>query len=80
MLTTGHVFDQAVEDHLIARSPMTKVKLARADEHAEQHFLTADQVNVLAAAVDDRYRVAVYLAAYGGLRAGELCGRCSSTA
>jgi integrase len=36
------------------------------------HFLTAEQVNLLADAIDDRFRAAVYLAAYGGLRAGEL--------
>ena len=35
-------------------------------------FLTADQVNTLASVIDQRYRAAVYLAAYGGLRAGEL--------
>ena len=36
------------------------------------HFLDADQVNALAGAVEDRYRTAIYTAAYGGLRAGEL--------
>jgi len=35
-------------------------------------FLDADQVNALAGAIDDRYCTAVYVAAYGGLRAGEL--------
>jgi integrase len=30
------------------------------------------QVNALADAIEERYRAAVYLAAYGGLRAGEL--------
>ena len=38
----------------------------------EMHFLTAEQVNALAAAIDDRYRAAIFLSAYGGLRAGEL--------
>ena len=36
------------------------------------HFLEAGQVDALAGAIDDRYRALVYLAAYGGLRAGEL--------
>jgi integrase len=36
------------------------------------HFLTPLQVDALADAIDDRFRAAVYLAAYGGMRAGEL--------
>lgn len=36
------------------------------------HFIDAEQVNVLAAAIDGRYRTPIYVAAYGGLRAGEL--------
>jgi integrase-like protein len=36
------------------------------------HFLNAEQVNALANSINDRYRAAIYLAAYGGLRAGEL--------
>jgi integrase len=35
-------------------------------------FLSPEQVDALAGAVGDRYRVAIYTAAYGGLRAGEL--------
>lgn len=38
----------------------------------EMHFLEPEQVHQLADAIDDRYRAAIYLAAYGGLRAGEL--------
>jgi integrase len=37
------------------------------------HFLSAEQVNDLAGAISDRYRVLIYTAAYSGLRAGELC-------
>jgi integrase len=64
---------KAVADGLIARSPFAGVELPP-ERHREQvHFLDADQMNVLAAAFeDDRYRTAVYVAAYGGLRAGEL--------
>jgi integrase len=36
------------------------------------HFLTARQVEDLAAAIDPRYELLVRLAAYTGLRAGEL--------
>src|SRR3546814_20886613 len=35
-------------------------------------FLTHDQVATLTASVDERYRALVYVAAYTGLRAGEL--------
>jgi integrase len=38
------------------------------------HFLTPEQVGILADAIDSRYRVAIFTAAYTGLRAGELWG------
>ena len=66
------MFAQAVEDRLIARSPFANVSLPAERQREEVHFLTPEQVNALAAAIDDRYRAAIYLAAYGGLRAGEL--------
>ena len=72
VLTTGQVFAQAVADGLIARSPFANVELPPERHHEEVHFLDADQVNDLAGAIDERYRTAIYVAAYGGLRAGEL--------
>ena len=74
MLTAGQVFEAAVEDGLIARSPFAKVDLPEDRQHQELHFLTAEQVNALADAIEPRYRAAIYLAAYGGLRAAS-CGR-----
>src|SRR5262249_174452 len=83
-LTTGQVFAQAVRDGIIPRSPFVGVELPPARHEEEMHFLDADQVNIIAAAIvaptesrtrarlDERYRTAVYVAAYGGLRAGEL--------
>jgi integrase len=71
VLTTGQVFAQAMDDGMIARSPFAKVKLPEDREHDEMHFLDAEP-DRLAAAIDDRYRAAIYLAVYGGLRAGEL--------
>jgi integrase len=71
-LTASQVFAQAVDDGLIARSPFANVGLPSQRQHEEMHFLTADQVNNLAAAIDERFRPAIYVAAYGGLRAGEL--------
>jgi integrase len=71
-LTASQVFAQAVDDGLIARSPFANVGTPSNRQHDEMHFLTPDQVNVLATKIDDRYRAAIYLASYGGLRAGEL--------
>ena len=71
-LTTSQVFAQAVDDLLIVRSPFAKIKIPADRNREEMHFLTAAQVNTLAAAIDDRYRAAIFLSAYGGLRAGEL--------
>ena len=73
-LTASQIFSQAVDDALIARSPFSNVALPRDRHHQEMRFLNAPQVNALAAVIDERYRAAVYLAAYGGLRAGELWG------
>ena len=72
VLTAGQVFAQAVTDGLIARSPFGGVEMPSQRHREEMHFLDADQVNRLAETIDDRYRVPVYVAAYGGLRAGEL--------
>lgn len=72
VLTTGQVFAQAVVDEILVRSPFAGLQLPPEREREEMRFLDAEQVNALASAVDDRYRTAVYLAAYGGLRAGEL--------
>ena len=71
-LTASQVFAQAVDDNLIVRSPFARVLLPAERQHEEMHFLTPEQVNTLAGAIDDRYKAAIYLAAYGGLRAGEL--------
>jgi hypothetical protein len=71
-LTASQVFAQAVDDNLIARSPFARVALPAQRQHEEMRFLTPEQVNRLAGATDSRYRAAIYLAAYGGLRAGEL--------
>ena len=48
LLTTGQVFAQAVDDGLIVRSPFSKIQMPEDREHAEQHFLTVEQVELLA--------------------------------
>jgi integrase len=71
-LTTSQIFTQAVLDGLIAKSPCVGIKMPPEGSRDEMHFLTAKQLNELADAIDDRYRTLIYLAGYGGLRAGEL--------
>jgi integrase len=66
----GMLFAAAVADRAIASSPVTGVKVPR-ERRREMQILTAEQVSMLANAVDDRYRALVYLLAYGGLRWGE---------
>jgi integrase len=58
---------------VIRTNPCANVQLPRA-RHQEQLYLTADEVRAVAEAIDKSYRVAVYLAAWTGLRAGELAG------
>jgi integrase len=72
VLTTSQVFAQAVDDGIIARNPFANVAMPSDGHRDEMRFLDAGQVNELAVATPERYRAAIFLAAYGGLRAGEL--------
>jgi integrase len=63
----------AVQAGLLLKSPCDGVRLPRI-ERVEMRFLNATEVRALADAIDPRYKAAVLLAAYGGLRAGELFG------
>jgi len=73
-LTASQVFDAAEVDRVIGRSPCVAMrrKLPRPKVRAEMLFLDVDQVEALAAAVDERYRALVLMAAYSVARAGEL--------
>ncbi|MEE1650946.1 site-specific integrase [Brachybacterium sp. J144] len=62
---------QAEDDGLIRSNPC-KVKGAATVEHAERLPLTPEQVSGLAEAVPARFRAAVLVAAWSGLRPGEL--------
>jgi integrase len=65
------MFRAAVSDRRIPFDPTADVPLPT--EHAaEQRFLTTGQVETLADSIDPRFRALVLLAAYGGLRFGEL--------
>jgi len=63
----------AVEAGYLLRNPCT-VKGAGQERAAEMRFATVAQVGALAEAIDPRYRALVLVAAYGGLRWGELVG------
>jgi integrase len=57
----------------VAQSPCRRVPLPKV-EREEMRFLTSAEVATLADAIDRRYRALVLVAAYGGLRIGELAG------
>jgi integrase len=67
------ILNTAVEDGLLAVNPCT-IRGAGAERSPERIIPTVGQVVELADAVDPRYRALVLLAAYGGLRRGELFG------
>lgn len=69
--TLSRVLAAAVDDELIARNPMARVEAPRV-EATTMRFLTHAEVARLADSIDERYGPLVLLAAYGGLRAGEL--------
>jgi len=68
-----HLMTTAADEGLIGRSPCV-VKGAGTEHLPEMKFATVDEVAELADAVGPRYRVLVLLAAFGGLRWGELAG------
>lgn len=67
------VFNAAVRDGIVQRSPCAGVKLPSVP-HVEIVPLAAGQVSDLASAVPHRYRALVILGASTGLRPGELFG------
>jgi integrase len=67
----SQILAAGVEGGRIARNPAAGVRLPRIVRR-DMHFLSARQVQDLAAAIDPRYGLLVRFAAYTGLRAGEL--------
>jgi integrase len=67
------ILTTAIEDGLIATNPCT-IKGAGVEPSEEREIPTVEQVYALADAVSPRFRAAVLLAAFGGLRKGELFG------
>jgi hypothetical protein len=69
----SRILGAAVEAGYLVRNPCT-VKGAGQERAPEMRFATVPQIAALAEAVGDRYRALVLVAAYGGLRWGELVG------
>lgn len=72
------VFNRAVKDELIYRSPLAlanDIKHPKKERAEEVDPLTAGQIELLAdSATNQRDRLAILVMAYGGLRAGEVAG------
>ena len=68
------VLSEAVELDLLPANPCTRMRGLPAVRTEEPVFLNADQIRALAEATPEHFRLLVYMAAYTGLRAGELAG------
>jgi integrase len=62
----------AVRDGVLGRSPCDGVELTRPGPTAEMRVITPAEIVRLAIAIHPRYEAVIYLAAYAGLRWGEL--------
>jgi integrase len=71
--TLNRVLSAAVDNESLGRNPLRGVKPPRV-ESEPMRFLSHDEVATLADTIDARYRALVLVAAYSGLRAGELIG------
>lgn len=63
----------AVDDGLLARSPAADLDPPKRPP-SKRRFLSDDEVDALVTEIPDRWKAFVLVAAYGGLRFGELCG------
>jgi integrase len=69
------IMSEAVELDIIPANPCTRMRGLPPNRHQEPTFLNASEVRTLADAMPtDATRLLVYMAAYTGLRAGELAG------
>jgi integrase len=71
--TLHRVLEAAVDDDRLGRNPLRGVKPPKLPRHS-MRFLSHDEVAGLAYEVGEQYRALVLVAAYCGLRAGELRG------
>ena len=70
--TFAQIMQTAEIDGLIDRSPCIGIELPAETSGEEMHFLTPEDVALLAEAITPRFHAAIYTASYTGLRAGEL--------
>ena len=71
--TLNRILSAAVADEILGRNPLAGVKPPRPGSE-EMRFLSHDDVATLVTVIDRRYQAMVLVAAYCGLRAGELIG------
>lgn len=71
--TLRRMLQVAVDNGRLPRNPCEKVTPPHVPR-AEMRFLTVEEVDALAAAIGERYRAWVYVAAYNGLRWAETVG------
>jgi integrase len=69
----GKVMGAAVDAGMVMQTPCRRVPLPKV-EREEMRFLTPAEIARLADLIAPRYRALVLVAAYGGLRVGELAG------
>jgi integrase len=69
--TLNRVLSAAVDNELLGRNPLAGIKAPQSDGEP-MRFLSHEEVAGLADAIEPRYRALVLVAAYTGLRAGEL--------
>jgi integrase len=69
----GKVMGAAVDAGMVMQTPCRRVPLPKV-EREEMRFLTPAEIARLADLIVPRYRALVLVAAYGGLRVGELAG------
>jgi integrase len=67
------IFDEAIEGRALRDNPAAGIRIPRA-RVSEPHFLTAEQVEALAEAIDPPDAFLVRFAAYSGLRPAEVAG------
>ncbi len=68
------IMSEAVELELLPVNPCTRMRGLPAVRTEERVVLTAEQVRTLAERIPQHFRLLIYMAAYTGLRAGELAG------
>lgn len=69
----ARMFEAAVDDRVIARTPCTRITLPKGDD-VEVVPPTVDEIEAVRAALDPRYRAVPLVLAGSGLRIGELLG------